>query len=163
MTCSYAYQLKLHSHTDSNTTHLLVMSHPNCIHIPTPYSAQKNMYLFIITILLGIIAVWHKGHIAFHTWHKRHIAFHAHMANNMACGLQWLQVPWTHAECRKSGHKYILDGGYNCVHQHSEITYLVGWKGVQASEQLFCGLVGERNLAGGNPLPRFFSSHPNIK
>ena len=44
---------------------------------------------------------------------------------------------------------------------HSAITYLVWWKGVQASEQLFCGLVGKRNLVEGNPLPRFFSSHPN--
>ncbi len=34
---------------------------------------------------------------------------------------------------------------------HSAITYLVGWKGVQAGEQLFRGLVEEKkNLAGGN-------------
>ena len=40
---------------------------------------------------------------------------------------------------------------------HSAITYLVEWKGVQASEQLFCGLVGKKTWQEViNPFPRFF-------
>ena len=41
---------------------------------------------------------------------------------------------------------------------HSAITYLVGWKGVQASEQLVCGLIEKKRTWQEviNPLLRFF-------